>query len=86
MALPVAGVWGFVLDGVFVGATRSVEMRNGMLISGAAYLATVWVAMPTLGNHGLWLAFLVFLGARGLFLYLLLGKRTDAAFAIGQKR
>ena len=70
VALPILGVWSFLLDGVFVGATRSAEMRDGMLISGVAYLLTVWVALPALGNHGLWLALMVFLVARAVTLWI----------------
>jgi putative MATE family efflux protein len=65
---PVAGVLAFQMDGVFIGATWSREMRNMMLASLAIYVALVAVLVPALGNHGLWLALNVFLGARGLTL------------------
>ena len=63
------GVMAFQMDGVFIGATWSVDMRNMMLLSLAAFLATCWIAIPLIGNHGLWLALHVFLGLRGITLW-----------------
>ena len=68
VAMPLIGVWGFLLDGIFVGATRSTEMRNGMALSLAAYLLAVWVCLPAFGNHGLWGAMMVFMVVRALTL------------------
>lgn len=65
---PIISVWSFTLDGVFIGATRTAEMRNGMIISLAIYLAAVFVLQPVLGNHGLWLAFTIFMAARAVTL------------------
>ncbi len=61
---PLAGVLAFELDGVFVGATWTRDMRNMMLVSLALYIASYFLLRP-LGNSGLWLALLVFLFARG---------------------
>jgi multidrug resistance protein, MATE family len=68
VASPVVSVWAFLFDGVFIGATRTPEMRNGMLLALAAFLLAAWALVPALGNHGLWLAFLTFMAARGLWL------------------
>ncbi len=65
---PFVSVWAFQLDGIFIGATRTTPMRNAMVASLAIYLLAVWVLVPWLGNHGLWLALMVFLAARGLTL------------------
>ena len=63
---PLAGVIAFQMDGIFIGATWSREMRNMMLVSLLAYLLA-WAALtPLFGNHGLWAALLVFLGARSV--------------------
>lgn len=65
--LPLIAVWSYLLDGLFIGATRAREMRNAMLVS-------VLLALPVaallggLGNHGLWLAFLGFMAARAVTL------------------
>jgi MATE family multidrug resistance protein len=63
--MPFVSAAAFTFDGVFIGATWNVAMRNLMLVSFTAYLGLVWAAAP-LGNGGLWLAMLIFLGIRGL--------------------
>jgi MATE family multidrug resistance protein len=55
-AAPLLGVWAFQLDGIFIGATRTAEMRNSVLVSLAIFLAAWWLLCP-LGNNGLWGAF-----------------------------
>jgi MATE family multidrug resistance protein len=62
-AAPLAGVWCFQLDGIFIGATRTVEMRNAMLLSLALFLGAWWALTP-FGNHGLWASLLVSYAAR----------------------
>nr|WP_249115991.1 MATE family efflux transporter [Azoarcus sp. L1K30] len=64
---PLAGVLAFQLDGIFIGATRSVDMRNAMLVSLAAFLLAWWALLPW-GNHGLWAALYVNYLARTLSL------------------
>ena len=67
--VPLLGVWAFQLDGIFIGATRTAEMRNAMLASLGIYLVAWWLAEPW-GNHGLWAAFYVSYFARaGSLLY-----------------
>jgi len=58
---PLVSVWSFQLDGIYIGATRTRAMRNGMILSLAAFLAGVWILVPLWGNHGLWLAFYGFM-------------------------
>jgi MATE family multidrug resistance protein len=65
---PVVGVWCFQLDGIFIGATRTSDMRNTMVVSFAIYLVTWWALWGALGNHGLWIALLTFFVARGVTL------------------
>ena len=66
MLSPLLSVWSFQLDGIFIGATRTVEMRNGMIIALACYLAAATLLVPRLGNHGLWLAFMLLMVARAV--------------------
>jgi putative MATE family efflux protein len=66
--VPVIAAPAFQLDGVFIGATWSRDMRNMMLLSLAIFIAAWAVLMPALGNAGLWLAFLIFLATRGITL------------------
>lgn len=66
--LPVAGVWCYLLDGMFIGATKGREMRNGMAMAATGYALTL-LTLPWLGNHGLWLAITLFLVLRGVSLW-----------------
>nr|WP_316652131.1 MATE family efflux transporter [uncultured Gellertiella sp.] len=76
-----AGVLAFLMDGVFIGATWSRDMRNQMLMSFLAFLLALALLVPALGNSGLWLAFDLFLIARGLLLARLLPAKTRQTFA-----
>lgn len=58
--LPLIAVWSYLLDGLFIGATRAREMRNGMLLTMLLVLPFAW-GLQGLGNHGLWLTFLLFM-------------------------
>lgn len=53
---PLAGVGAWILDGIFIGATRTRDMRNAMLLSVAVYGGALAVFLPAFGNDGLWLA------------------------------
>lgn len=65
--LPLAGVWCYLLDGMFIGATRGREMRNSMALAALGFALTL-LTVPLLGNHGLWLAVTLFLLLRGVTL------------------
>jgi MATE family multidrug resistance protein len=67
-AAPLLGVAPFMLDGVFIGATRSRDMRNMMAVSLAFYAVAVAALVPLMGNHGLWAALLLSFVARGVTL------------------
>ena len=60
---PLLGVWAFQLDGIFIGATRTADMRRAMLVSLAIFLVAWWLLQP-FGNHGLWAALYVHYLAR----------------------
>ncbi|OWO96757.1 MATE family efflux transporter [Rhizobium esperanzae] len=78
------GALAFLMDGVFIGATWSVDMRNRMLMSFAGYLAMLAVFVPLFGNHGLWLGMNAFLLFRGFFLAMLVRPRADQTFRAAQ--
>jgi MATE family multidrug resistance protein len=61
---PLVAVWSFQLDGVFIGATRTADMRNCAALALAAYLGAWRLLAPSLGNDGLWLAFMLYYAAR----------------------
>jgi MATE family multidrug resistance protein len=67
IVLPVVGVWCYLLDGMFIGATRGAQMRNSMAVAALGFGLTLFT-VPYLGNHGLWLSVAVFLALRGLSL------------------
>ncbi len=74
IASPLISVWSYWLDGVFIGATRSREMRDAMLAALLLVFLPVWYLTQGMGNHGRWLALMVFMGGRGLGLGLMLGR------------
>jgi MATE family multidrug resistance protein len=61
--VPLAGVASYIFDGVYIGATWTRPLLATMAFAFAVYLVLLSVTGP-LGNHGLWLAFTVFLVAR----------------------
>jgi MATE family multidrug resistance protein len=65
--LPLIAVGSYLLDGLFIGATRAREMRNGMLASLALAAPVAWLTQSW-GNQGLWLSFLWFMAARAITL------------------
>jgi len=67
---PLLSVWSYLFDGVFIGATRSAEMRNTMLISTFLCYLPAWHLFQAFGNHGLWAALMVFMLARGISMWL----------------
>ncbi len=58
----------FQLDGVFIGATRTRDMRNAGVLSLAAFLAATLLLVPRAGNTGLWGAFVLYVVVRALTL------------------
>jgi MATE family multidrug resistance protein len=64
----IISVWSFQFDGIYIGATRTVEMRNSMLLSFVIYIAASWVLIPLWHNHGLWLSFMIFMAMRAITL------------------
>jgi MATE family multidrug resistance protein len=67
---PLLGALAWMLDGVFIGATRTRDMRNMMILSFLGYCALVALLFTGFGNHGLWLAMNGFLILRGVTLAL----------------
>ncbi len=66
IASPLISVWCFLYDGVFVGAMRARAMRDIMLVSTFAVFLPAWYLLKPLDNHGLWLAFMLFMASRGI--------------------
>ncbi len=68
IAMPLVSIWCFLLDGIFIGATRGKEMRNSMLVCTFVCFLPLWYMFQFLDNHGLWLAFTLFILVRGITL------------------
>ena len=65
--VPLVSYTAFLWDGIYIGATAGKEMRNAMLISTMLVFFPIYiVAGKIMGNHGLWLAFILFMLARSL--------------------
>lgn len=71
IVLPLVSVWAYTYDGVYLAATRTTAMRNTVILSFVAYIVLLYALVPVYGNVGLWIAFAVFLGVRGILLHLL---------------
>ncbi|MXZ49926.1 MAG: MATE family efflux transporter [Rhodobacteraceae bacterium] len=66
--VPIIGGPSWFLDGIFIGATKTREMRNGMMISFFFYVIALVITMPTMGNAGLWLSLYILFILRALTL------------------
>ncbi|MFP3918355.1 MATE family efflux transporter [Lysinibacillus telephonicus] len=65
---PISASFGLVLYGVFTGATEAKPIRNSMIYALIVFLLVLYISIPTLQNHGLWLAFILFSVGRSIFL------------------
>ncbi|WP_299940338.1 MATE family efflux transporter [uncultured Microbulbifer sp.] len=65
-ALPLLAVWSYQLDGVFIGAGRSRQMRDTMFIATILVFFPSWWLTQGWGNHGIWFSFLLWISARSL--------------------
>jgi hypothetical protein len=63
--IPIASVSAFVYDGIFIGLTATRGMLVSSVVSALVFFALYLVLQSYLGNHALWLAFIVYLGLRG---------------------
>ena len=66
---PILAAPAFILDGIFIGATRSKDMRNCMIISFGIYCLVVWLLYEPFGNQGLWAALMVMFIVRAVTLF-----------------
>lgn len=66
--VPAAGFLAFTWDGIFIGATATRSMLMSMFGATAVFFITAVALHPSLGNHSLWLAFILYLFTRGIML------------------
>lgn len=67
----------FQLDGVFIGTSRTKEMRDASILSVVVFLVAVWIFSELLGLEGLWWAMVVFVVVRALSLWIYFSKVTE---------
>jgi len=64
--VPVASTVAFILDGVFIGITATRGMLLSSFLSMLLFFAVYFFTRNLMGNHGLWLAMIVYLVMRGV--------------------
>lgn len=79
--LPFAIGFGLVYYGVFTGCTYTGPVRDSMILSLLVFLIAFVTLLPKYGNHGLWLAFLLFCFSRSIFLVLYRRKLMNEIFS-----
>ncbi|QDL92263.1 MATE family efflux transporter [Paroceanicella profunda] len=67
---PVVGILAWMFDGIFIGATRTRDMRMAAVWSSLIYAAALLALVPLFANHGLWAGLMVLNTARALTLWL----------------
>ena len=66
--IPPVASFCYQLDGIFIGASQTKEMRNAMIISVASFIIISIYFTKQFGNHGLWFSLLIFMALRSLTL------------------
>lgn len=66
IAIPVAGFSAFLIDGICIGATATRIMLYAVFIATVCFFIIYYSLCTVLGNHALWLAFVVYLAMRGI--------------------
>ena len=64
---PVASLC-YQFDGIFIGASQTTDMRNGMIVSVIIFITSSHFLINNFGNHGLWMALLLFMVMRSITL------------------
>jgi multidrug resistance protein, MATE family len=71
----------FVFDGILIGLTQNVMMRNGMVLSLGVFMLAALLLQPSLGNLGLWLSLHIWFATRGVYYWIALERRRAGLFA-----
>ena len=66
LAIPLTGFAAFLWDGIFIGATATLQMFYSMLVASGSFFLVYYSLHEWMGNHALWLAFIVYLSLRGI--------------------
>lgn len=73
--IPLAGVAAFIWDGIYIGCTKTRGMLISMFFSAITFFAVYYSLRQSMDNHGLWLAFIMYMAMRG-FMQTLIWKNT----------
>lgn len=66
LAIPLAGFAAFLWDGILIGATATRLMLYSMLVASGMFFLIYYIFYALMGNHALWMAFLIYLSLRGI--------------------
>ena len=67
--IPFLSSFCYQIDGIFIGASQTKELRNAMIISVGMYIVCALFLAEKLGNLGLWVSLSIFFGLRALSLF-----------------
>ena len=68
IAMPIVSALAFMWDGIYVGATAGVPIRNAMIWAAAAFVAAYAATYRFCGPQALYIAYFAHLGARVIYL------------------
>lgn len=71
LAIPLAGFAAFLWDGILIGATATRLMLYSMLFASGMFFLIYYIFYALMGNHALWMAFLIYLSLRGIMQWIL---------------
>lgn len=72
---PLINSFCYIWDGIYIGATASKAMRNSMVLATIGFfIPAYYLGVNLMGNHGMWLAMILFMIVRGISLTLLAKK------------
>lgn len=66
VTIPFTGFAGFLWDGVYVGLVMVRDLLVITVVAAAVFFLSLLLFYHTLGNHGLWLSFILYAASRGL--------------------
>lgn len=76
--IPLISFPAFLYDGIFIGITFTSGMLRALAVATLIFFALHLLLFPSMGNTALWLAFLAYLGTRGMVQWWMLrGKITQ---------
>ncbi len=75
LAIPLAGFSAFLWDGIFIGATATRQMLYSMIVASGCFFIIYYSFHGLMGNHALWMAFIIYLSLRG-FMEMILARKS----------